>query len=465
MSIVLVVLLVIWLAFSVLVFIALDIKNEKRENGHLHYIIIALLSPLFLMLILLFKFYLYLSDVRKEGGFIKYYKKKRESKKAYWLRKEKDERITDDYLNGKIQRHELPRKLNGIDCFEFNEEMGLKANEFDEVREIVYVESEYNDCLNKFFMSHKDLRLYHKYKFVYLPHLREELLDDNLLLHYLFPSYDGSELNEFKMDSTYPLQFLSYKDDSVNIRCGMFFFLGDRKNHGAKFIEGHYYPLEEGDDDTIIKQLDKVVKSVHSDYPTGGLYSTIGKPDIEEGSTDEYADRLFFWVNSNSEIAQLVEEVKERLNILEERGMPKNLLLKLFENKVKLSRLLITKDFKIILPDFDNIEIKMEPLVKAVYLLFLNHPDGIVFKYLPDYREELTNIYKKLRPLGLNNRSMQSLEDVTNPCLNSINEKCARIRAAFISQFDDHLAKYYYIDGVRGNVKKISLPRDLVVWE
>ena len=49
--------------------------------------------------------------------------------------------------------------------------------------------------------------------------------------------------------------------------------------------------------------------------------------------------------------------------------------------------------------------------------------------------------------------------------LNSINEKCARIRAAFVNKFDEHLAKNYYITGNRGGVKKITLPRDLVVWE
>ena len=107
----------------------------------------------------------------------------------------------------------------------------------------------------------------------------------------------------------------------------------------------------------------------------------------------------------------------------------------------------------------------MEPLVKAVYILFLRHPEGIVFKGLTDYREELLNIYKELKPMGLNKRTIQSIEDVTNPLLNSINEKCARIRAAFINKFDDHLTKNYYIIGERGEAKKISLPRDLVVWE
>ena len=30
---------------------------------------------------------------------------------------------------------------------------------------------------------------------------------------------------------------------------------------------------------------------------------------------------------------------------------------------------------------------------------------------------------------------------------------------------DNYMAKYYYIDGQRGEAKKITLPRDLVVWE
>ena len=110
-------------------------------------------------------------------------------------------------------------------------------------------------------------------------------------------------------------------------------------------------------------------------------------------------------------------------------------------------------------------EITMEPFNKSVFLLFLKHPEGIVFKYLPDYRKELAEIYQKIKPFGLNDRAIRSIEDVTNPCLNSINEKCARIRGAFISQFDEDLAKHYYIDGWRGEAKKIDLPRDLVIWE
>lgn len=150
-----------------------------------------------------------------------------------------------------------------------------------------------------------------------------------------------------------------------------------------------------------------------------------------------------------------------------EKSKPKGEQVKivshLSNDSEKLSRLVITKDYRILLPDYYNLEIKMEPLVKAVYFLFLKHPEGIMFKHLPDYREELTQIYMRMKPNGMNERTLQSIEDVTNPLLNSINEKCARIRGAF--QFDDRVAKHYYVDGLRGEPKNIALSRDLVVWE
>ena len=135
------------------------------------------------------------------------------------------------------------------------------------------------------------------------------------------------------------------------------------------------------------------------------------------------------------------------------------------KNQIKLSRLTITKDYSLILSDYNNKEVRMEPLIKAVYLLYLNHPDGIAFKTLPSFRNELTRIYSRLRPYGLNSQAIKSIEDVTNPLLNSINEKCSRIRAAFLAEVDSSLADHYYIVGKSGEPKKITLPRDLIIWE
>ena len=161
----------------------------------------------------------------------------------------------------------------------------------------------------------------------------------------------------------------------------------------------------------------------------------------------------------------LLEDMDVRVQKLRNKGLNEWTFRGLFKTKAQLSRLIITKDYRILLPDYNDIEVKMEPLVKAVYLLFLKHPEGILFKELTDYREELLDIYKKLKPTGLNKKTIQSIDDVTNPLLNSINEKCARIRSAFVKEFDESLAKNYFVTGERGEKKKISLPRDLVVWE
>ena len=134
------------------------------------------------------------------------------------------------------------------------------------------------------------------------------------------------------------------------------------------------------------------------------------------------------------------------------------------KNVVKMSRVTISKDGIILLTDYQK-EVKMEPIVKAVYLLFLKHPEGIAFKCLPDYRKELADIYQKIKPFGMTERAIRSIEDVTNPLLNSINEKCSRVRAAFLSEVDPTLLEQYIITGKSGEIKKVMLPRDLVIWE
>lgn len=183
-------------------------------------------------------------------------------------------------------------------------------------------------------------------------------------------------------------------------------------------------------------------------------YAILGRPDdikVQSCMT------LFDLVSPNDIFAEVLNKYYDGI-----RCQKTTMRIGIRQAKPTMKKLTITKDYRILL---DDKEIKMEPIVKAVYLLFLKHPEGIVFKALPDYRKELTKIYSKLRPLGLSDKAIQSIEDVTNPLLNSINEKCARIRGAFVGQFDNYMAKSYYVDGQRGEAKKISLPRNLVVWE
>jgi hypothetical protein len=161
----------------------------------------------------------------------------------------------------------------------------------------------------------------------------------------------------------------------------------------------------------------------------------------------------------------LLDEVKEKVRKLKAYGVDETEIVAAMNEEELFPQLIVTEDYKVVLADGDGTEVKMEPLVKAVYLLFLSHPEGIVLKCLSDYRKELTQLYLLLRPAGLTDRVLQSIEDVTNPTLNSINEKCARIRKAFSSLLPKSVARYYSISGERGEPKKIDLVRANVIWK
>lgn len=300
---------------------------------------------------------------------------------------------------------------------------------------------------------------------IYLPLLIKKL-QEKRVLQYRAPYLGDTEVKSVIIGNDFLLHYLDNPADRARIKHG---FIRTENIHrgddGKDKATNRFYPLSSKSGEPIADQLHRISKQIAAEDSqkklTGRSFDDLGEGE----HSDCPADSQFNSQRDGENIEDLMEEIKERVAKLRQRGIAEYLLEQLIHPDNRLSRLVITKDYRIVLPDYNDMEIKMEPLVKAVYLLFLNHPEGIMFKCLPDYRKELAEIYVKLRPLGLTEKALQSIEDVTNPLLNSINEKCARIRGAFLGEFDDYMAKHYYIDGKRGEVKKISLPRDLVTWE
>lgn len=130
-----------------------------------------------------------------------------------------------------------------------------------------------------------------------------------------------------------------------------------------------------------------------------------------------------------------------------------------------LSKLHITSSHSIILENYDHKEVKMDTLTKAVFLLFLKHPEGIRYKELSDYSTELEEIYTSITGRTDTQAIHESIKSLTDPLSNSINEKVSRVKRAFINAMDERIAQNYYIDGQQGEAKKILLDRSLVIWE
>ena len=337
--------------------------------------------------------------------------------------------------------------------------------------ELIYVASEENAELTKLLESKPEMfegwGQMIGFHVIYLPLLMKRLKDKEVV-KYRAPYLTESEIGRTIFGNDFLLQYLLNPSDKGRIKQG-FIRTEDihRGGDGKDKAINRFYPLSSNSGEPLADQLHRIGKqiSIEKNEHERLLEDLDGLDDWGDVVGKNGADENFNSQKEEENTNDLIEELKERITKLRQRGISQYILEQLIHPDDRLSRLVITKDYRLLLPDYNDMEIKMEPLVKAVYLLFLAHPEGILFKHLPGYREELTEIYVKLKPYGLGDRAIQSIEDVTNPLLNSINEKCARIRGAFVGQFDDHMARQYYIDGLRGEAKKIALPRDLVIWE
>lgn len=371
-----------------------------------------------------------------------------------------------------------PEKYNDVFHFlisddvavEFNTNAYFGENQYD----LVYVASEEDECISRIFQHHlgfiNKIAAQYKMHFTYIPALASELQDDEIL-RYSDPAKTGRCVPNL-VGNDFLLQTLKRPDEKNKFKHGIvclengFRWINYEKKEYT-FVHS-FFPLNSSTDKSVAQQLYEIIlkaqrKKKRASRLFGGAYGADCM--VIDKAPEEYADDHFNSQLDGESIDDLIREIRERVEKLRQRGLAAYVLDELFHPEGKFSQMVITKDYRLILTDYHDMEIKMEPLVKAVYLLFLNHPDGIRFKELPDYREELTGIYLKLKPNGLTDKVRKSIEDVTNPLLNSINEKCARIRGAFVGQFDNYLAKYYYIDGRRSEPKKIALSRELIVWE
>jgi hypothetical protein len=172
--------------------------------------------------------------------------------------------------------------------------------------------------------------------------------------------------------------------------------------------------------------------------------------------------------DSKFELSQerIIKEINDRINILRSMGIADyviNQMISRNRETPKLSKVLITEDYRILLPNYDNMEIKIPILPKALYIFFLNHPEGMLFKEIRNHRKELLNIYMTISPRKDLVKMEQSIDDIIDSSKNSINEKCSRIKSAFINKLTANLAHQYYISGNCGEPKRILLDRNLVI--
>jgi len=114
--------------------------------------------------------------------------------------------------------------------------------------------------------------------------------------------------------------------------------------------------------------------------------------------------------------------------------------------------------------DHSRKEIKLTPLCKALYVLFLDNEPGISLYDLIDHKEELLEIYKKISRRINFKQMRQSIDQLVDRRDNSMHEKLARIKAALEALVPSQYIALFLIDGHRMEEKKINLPRHFITF-
>lgn len=131
----------------------------------------------------------------------------------------------------------------------------------------------------------------------------------------------------------------------------------------------------------------------------------------------------------------------------------------------KPERLTITKDYRIFLPGRGGTELKMGPLPRAVFILFLKHPEGIRFKDIDSFRDELTEIYLRISPRTDIKAVRDSIDRLAAPQTNALSVNCSRLASALAGYFSGDILPSYLITGANGQPRHILLHRSFVTWE
>ena len=173
------------------------------------------------------------------------------------------------------------------------------------------------------------------------------------------------------------------------------------------------------------------------------------------------------WKHSdwNNEIKVLGEEIRSKVEELKNKGLtPLAISQMIGPLESEPYGMTIDENLRIWLDNPEHSEIVLSPIHKAVYLLFLKHPEGIRFKDIDRHRDELEGYYTRVTHRNDIDEIHATIGRLISPYNNSLNEKCARIKGILGSILPEDMVRWYSIEGEKGDKKTILLPRNILIW-
>lgn len=313
-------------------------------------------------------------------------------------------------------------------------------------------------------------------------------LEDNRIISEIVQTHFNTLSQRFKEMylNFIPKSVFNVGDDFENIISYFIPFLSDIEKQQLKFSTDFVLPEVE----IIVDYLGYKGKAksgfIFFDYTTAYLVecdeTTIqDKPEeffnclfqfIKDKTEQEYDDfpcnPFNPYENLDEDTLAKIKEIQKQLYDLKQSGQLLFVLPALKQilnneaNSITKSDLLIDDDFRILMPKFNNLEIQLSHLTKAVYVLFCKNPQGINIKQLHLYKKQLLELYSNISYQIDYDKIQQSVNDLVKPESKAIYTHVSRIKSAFCKQMDFEFAKNYIVTGSTfgSDMKYISILKE-----
>ena len=102
-----------------------------------------------------------------------------------------------------------------------------------------------------------------------------------------------------------------------------------------------------------------------------------------------------FRIAEDPETSKLLEEMERLARALKMKGIKPDVIDDLLSSLSKPGDLVVDMNGNLLVTDFGNVNIKLNPIEKALYLFLLQHPEGVEADAMVGYRKELLRIYRR----------------------------------------------------------------------
>ena len=155
--------------------------------------------------------------------------------------------------------------------------------------------------------------------------------------------------------------------------------------------------------------------------------------------------------------------LNQLFNIMD--GIRSNLL---FRKRIEIvhiaSRIKIDLEVKkIFLLDFGNLDIRLNPKELSLYLLFIQHEEGIALNSLNDHQEELFGIYQKISGRSNLEEMQITINLLVNNLFGELHTNLSRIKSKFKKALGEEIAGKYYVQTLPNNVHGIPIDREGII--